>query len=303
MSNLKTYVSLKDSLSQLELNKTVIELNEKLESEQKEREILQLNSENKIAKVELESSQTKVSMATTGLIIISLLSMSLFYLFRQSKSKNVIISKGLADKELLLKEIHHRVKNNLHFISALLGLQTDHVSDKVALEALQEGQDRVQSMALIHQDLYQREDLTSVNIKEYFVKLIEGLFDSYNIRPDTVSLGLDVDDLDLDVDTVVPIGLIVNELVSNSLKYAFQETETGRIDVSLVEVNNELILKVTDDGKGMRDEIKSGLGQSLGYKLIQALTDQLDGTYDINGKGGTKVTIKILKYHKSLIEA
>jgi len=157
-------------------------------------------------------------------------------------------------------------------------------------------------MALIHQDLYQREDLTSVNIKEYFFKLIEGLFDSYNIHQDTISLELDIDDLNLDVDTVVPIGLIVNELVSNSLKYAFQETETGKIRVSLKEKNNQLRLSVIDNGKGISEEIKVGLGQSLGYKLIQALTDQLDGTYDIDGVNGTNVNIIITKYQKALIK-
>jgi len=126
-----------------------------------------------------------------------------------------------------LKEIHHHIKNNLQFISALLGLQTDHVSDQVALDALQDGQDRVQSMPLIHPDLYQRDDLASVNVQEYFVKLIEGLFDSYNIHPDDITLHLEVVNLDLDVDTVVPIGLIVNELVSNCLQYAFSDGEQG----------------------------------------------------------------------------
>ena len=150
----------------------------------------------------------------------------MYKMFRQKEEieqKNSIISKALDEKEILLKEIHHRVKNNLHFISALLGLQTDHVSDQVALDALQEGQDRVQSMALIHQDLYQRDDLTSVNVKDYFIKLTEGLFDSYNIHTDDITLQLDIANLDLDVDTVVPIGLIVNELVSNCLKYAFSD--------------------------------------------------------------------------------
>jgi len=303
IDNKNQYIILKDSLRQIDLDKKVLELNEELETEKKEREIVELNSENQLAEVKLKSTQRQVTLGSIGLVIISLLSAGLFYLFRQSQSKNAIITKGLQEKELLLKEIHHRVKNNLQFISALLGLQTEHVSDEVALEVLQEGQDRVQSMALIHQDLYQRDDLTSVNMKEYFVKLIEGLFDSYNIRPESISLQLNIDELNLDVDSVIPIGLIVNELVSNSLKYAFKDANSGKIEVTLAENNGLLRLQVNDNGKGITDQIKETLGQSLGYKLIHALTEQLEGTFDIDGSNGTHVNITIKKYQKSLIAA
>ena len=157
-------------------------------------------------------------------------------------------------------------------------------------------------MALIHQDLYQRDDLTSVSVKDYFVKLTEGLFDSYNIHPDNISLQLFVADLDLDVDTVIPIGLIVNELVSNCLKYAFSIGEKGVISVSLQEIDDRLILTVSDNGKGIAQTEIDNLGDSLGYKLIQALSAQLNGSYQIDGEhGGTIATIEINKYRKSTL--
>jgi len=220
---------------------------------------------------------------------------------KELEKRNSLIRKGLEEKELLLKEIHHRVKNNLQFISALLGLQTDHVSDKGALAVLKEGQDRVQSMALIHQDLYQREDLTSVNVKDYFEKLIRGLFDSYNVRPEQVKLEMQIEDIDLDVDSVVPIGLIVNELVSNSLKYAFSGERHGSLFLTLMEVKDELILRVADDGIGITDEVQATLGSSLGYKLIQALTNQISGSYELVSDEGTEVTIRIKRYQKSTL--
>lgn len=219
---------------------------------------------------------------------------------RELAEKNAIISKSLSEKEILLREIHHRVKNNLQFISSLLALQTEHIEDKVALDAMQEGQDRVQSMALIHQNLYQEDNLTGVDMKQYFVKLIRGLFDSYNIRKDQITLELNIDNINLDVDTVIPIGLIVNELVSNSLKYAFPDRTFGTIAVGLHETDNRLIVSVSDNGIGMTDEVKEKLGVSFGYRLVQVFRDQLQAEMKIDGKNGTKTTLSISKYEKTV---
>ena len=139
-------------------------------------------------------------------------------------------------------------------------LQTEHVEDERVLSALQEGQDRVQSMALIHQNLYQDKNLTGVAVKDYFIKLIRNLFDSYNIKPDQVKLGLEIPDLTLELDSVTPIGLVVNELVSNSLKYAFPDKRAGNINVGLQEKGTFLQLTVKDDGIGMSDHVKGTLG-------------------------------------------
>lgn len=214
----------------------------------------------------------------------------------QLQDKNGIISKALAEKEILLQEIHHRVKNNLQFVSSLLALQTDHVSDKTAVDALQEGQDRVQSMALIHQNLYQEDNLTGVDMSDYFQKLIRGLFDSYNIRRDQVNLVLDIEDINLDVDSVIPIGLIVNELVSNSLKYAFPDDRRGTISVSLKESSDVIILTVQDDGIGIDAALQDTMSDSFGYKLIHVFKNQLEASLDIDGTNGTTVQMVIKQY-------
>jgi len=212
--------------------------------------------------------------------------------------KNSIISNALSEKELLLREIHHRVKNNLQFISSLLRLQSDHVDDPTALDALQQGHDRVRSMALIHQNLYKEDNLTGVNTKDYFTKLITGLFKSNNIHDDRIKLDLNVSELNLDVDTIVPIGLITNELVTNSLKYAFPEERQGTVHVSLKESDGKLDLSVYDDGVGMSNDFENALGESFGYKLINALVGQLDGDLAFHDSSGTSVDISIGRYEK-----
>jgi len=220
-------------------------------------------------------------------------------LYKKTKHQNILISQALKEKDILLKEIHHRVKNNLQFISSLLALQSDHVQDSKALDALQEGQDRVQSMALIHQNLYQDDNLTGVDVQDYFVKLIQNLFDSYNIHPERIKLDLNIQALDLDVDSVIPIGLIVNELVSNSLKYAFPEKRQGQITVSLSEQENELVLTVEDDGIGMDENIMNNLGASFGYKLIEVFKDQLKAEMNLSSDNGTKVEMIIRQFTKA----
>jgi len=212
------------------------------------------------------------------------------------EQKNATITKSLSEKELLLREIHHRVKNNLQFISSLLRLQSDHVDDPTALDALQQGHDRVRSMAIIHQNLYKEENLTGVNTKDYFIKLVTGLFKSNNIHDDRIQLELDISELNLDVDTIVPIGLITNELVTNSLKYAFPGNNKGTVSISLEEENERLILQVNDDGVGMNATQQDNLGDSFGYKLINALVGQLAGVILIGKEGGTSVNVSVKRY-------
>ena len=297
---MKKYVALYKVVQATEKVNAIADSQKKYESIEKEKEIERLRYEEEITQLRVSRQRWLLVIAGVSLLVMGYLFYKMFRQKEEIVEKNSAISKALGEKEILLKEIHHRVKNNLHFISALLGLQTDHVADQVALSALQEGQDRVQSMALIHQDLYQRDDLTSVNVKDYFIKLTEGLFDSYNIHTDDISLQLDIAELDLDVDTVVPIGLMVNELVSNCLKYAFSPGEKGVVQVFLREVDQTLLLRVSDNGRGVTPDIIDSFGESLGYKLIHALSAQLDGSYHIDGEhGGTIVTIKINKYRKS----
>lgn len=214
------------------------------------------------------------------------------------REKNNFIQKALDEKDLLLREIHHRVKNNLQVVSSLLSLQSSYVDDENALEAINEGRDRVQSMALIHQNLYREDNLTGIEIHKYFEKLIDGLFESYNIHPERIKLAMDIEALNLDVDTVIPLGLVVNELVSNALKYAFPGDRAGTISISLKEENKHLLLSVADDGIGISDEWKEE-NDSFGYQLIHAFKEKLEATLHVDNHAGTTVSLQITDYQKA----
>ena len=153
-------------------------------------------------------------------------------------------------------------------------------------------------MALIHQNLYQEENLTGINVKTYLDKLVGELFDTYKISKDKVSLDLNINSLDLDVDTMIPLGLIINELVSNSLKHAFNEKEKGKIYISLSEQNGELDLTVSDDGKGV-DVEKMYKSKSFGNRLIKAFGQKLKADLIIKSENGTVVNMKIKNYKKA----
>jgi len=297
--NMVQAMAYKDSLNNRMRADVTLELSAKYENEKKEQEIALLNAEKELAATKLTAARRQTYGLLGGLLLISGLLFSVFRLYRKTQSQNTIISKALSEKEILLREIHHRVKNNLQFISSLLGLQTEHVQDKVALGALEEGQNRVQSMALIHQNLYQEDNLTGVDMKQYFTKLTRGLFDSYNIRKGQITLNLNIEDVNLDVDTVIPIGLIVNELVSNSLKYAFPGDRQGVITVGLKEEDSALLLQVSDDGIGISENAKETLGKSFGYRLVNVFKDQLQAELSIDGSDGTLVEMIINKYDKT----
>ena len=196
---------------------------------------------------------------------------------------------------MLLKEIHHRVKNNLEVVSSLLALQSAQIDDPSVQSAMLASQNRVHSMGIIHQKLYQGENLAAIEMRDYFINLSENILDSFNAEGH-IKVDCDMPKLVLDVDTAVSIGLITNELLTNSLKYAFNEKENGEIKISLTEqdtpdnTEGEYLLKISDDGIGKPvDEKAKGTG--FGTQLVNLLTKQLDGklTYEINN--GTIVTL------------
>ena len=288
-----------DSLLNQGITDKINTLNAQFETEIKENQIALLNSENALKSSQLTAKKRQLTGLLIALILFAVLSILVYRLYRRTESQKVLISKNLDEKEILLREIHHRVKNNLQFISSLLNLQTEHVDDEKALSALQEGQDRVQSMALIHQNLYQEDNLTGVKVKDYFIKLIRNLFDSYNIRKNQIELELEVEDLNLDVDTVIPIGLIINELVSNSLKYAFPGKRQGIILIKLQEMDEQLELTVRDNGKGISSQEMEQLGSSFGYRLIKVFQNQLNAELAVKDQKGLLVEMKIRKYRKT----
>jgi two-component system, sensor histidine kinase PdtaS len=200
------------------------------------------------------------------------------------ENKNVLLDKRNAENELLLKEIHHRVKNNLEVVSSLLQLQTAQIEDPSVQAAMLESQNRVHSMGIIHQKLYQGEHLAAIEMRDYFINLSESIIDSFNAEG-RIKVECDMPKLVLDVDTAISIGLITNELLTNSLKYAFEKEGKGTIKITLKDENTEggLMLKISDDGIGKPIDAKAK-GTGFGTQLIQLLTKQLDGqlTYEIN---------------------
>jgi two-component sensor histidine kinase len=219
-----------------------------------------------------------------------------FSFYRKQRKKNSIIQKQSEDMQTLMKEIHHRVKNNLQVISSLLDLQASSIKHDQAYEAVREGRNRVQSMALLHQNLYSDGNIKGIRVKNYIDNLAQGLFASYNINPETVVLSTDIDDLNLDVDTVIPIGLILNELISNSLKYAFNLKQQGRIIVELKKINEILLLRVKDNGQGFTSLQSLDPGASFGIKLIKAFARKLKAKLDIYNDNGACVEMQIHRF-------
>jgi PAS domain S-box-containing protein len=205
------------------------------------------------------------------------------------------IRTSLREKEVLLKEVHHRVKNNLQIISSLLNLQSKYIKDDQALEMFKESRNRIRSMTLIHEKLYRSKDLANIDVAEYIQNLSSNLFRSYSAG--RISLKTQVDDILLGVDTAIPCGLIINELVSNSLKHAFPDKQ-GEILVNLHRDNGKFTLIVRDDGVGFPEHVDFRNTDSLGLQLVCTLTDQLDGEIELNRGGGTefRITFGEIKY-------
>ncbi|MBX2815748.1 MAG: tetratricopeptide repeat protein, partial [Saprospiraceae bacterium] len=252
LASYKDYTLINDSIYNAENADIIADKDAQYQKREKDAEIALLSKENEVNEQRLRISKIISYGSMAGVLLFSLLAFSIFRLNQKLKSQNQLISETLKDKSLLIQEIHHRVKNNLQVISSLLNLQSKFIEDKNAMQAIKDGRNRVQSMALLHQNLYRENDVTGVNMQVYFTNLVRSIFNSYNLKEEDVALEMDIDDINLDVDQVIPLGLITNELITNSLKYAFQESkESARINVALREMPEEYSLTVSDNGIGM----------------------------------------------------
>jgi two-component sensor histidine kinase len=276
----------------------ILDLEAKYEKAQDEKKINQLAEINKDQANILRTSTIFLTTLGIGISFISLLFFLLYRYYKKATLQNTIVVEALKEKDFLLREIHHRVKNNLQVISSLLSLQARQIGDKKIQKAINEGRSRVRSMALIHQNLYQNENLTGVSVERYLSNLLSELFDTYKVDSDKIKLHYDIQDIDLDVDTMVPFGLILNELISNCLKHAFPNNRTGNINIKLEEKNNVLILSVIDDGVGMMNDLCKD-NNSFGNRLIKAFTSKLKADLTITHNQGTEVHIKIKNYKKA----
>ena len=209
----------------------------------------------------------------------------------EQKETEEKIKQSLKEKEVLLKEVHHRVKNNLQVISSILNLQSSFVEDKKILNLLKESQNRIKSMAFIHESLYQTKDFSSINFYEYVVHLSQNLAHSYGANESGIELMLNVEGSLLDLDKAIPCGLIINELVSNALKYAFPNNKKGKIYIESMIKNGTMSLVVYDNGIGLSPEIDFRNTPSLGLQLVVTLVEQIRGKISLERNKGTKYTI------------
>lgn len=207
------------------------------------------------------------------------------------------IRKSLEEKGFLLKEIHHRVKNNLQIIISLFNLQANYIHDEKAATAIREGQDRIRSMSLIHERFYQSEGLSKIDFDDYINRLCETLVHSSDSNAQKITLQVNAEKISLDIDTAVPCGLIINELVSNAIKFAFTSRVTGIIKVDFKKSDTGFELRVSDNGIGLPQGFDYENSDSLGIQLISALASQIDGTLYVINDNGLSVTIKFKPQH------
>ena len=210
------------------------------------------------------------------------------------KETQIKLEQALDEKDMLMKEVYHRVKNNLMVISSLLNLQSRYIKDEEARGIFKESQERAHSMALIHERLYRSTDLKHIDYGDYIRTLTRDLFRTYVVDPSRINLELEVEDVMIDINTAIPLGLIINELVSNSMKHAFPGDKTGEITVKFSEVEDQCLLEVSDNGIGFPPELELGKIDSLGLQLVTSLTQQIRGELELERSPGTtfRITFK-----------
>lgn len=255
-----------------------------------------LSRENSLKQESINQDKKSKRTLWGGIGLLTLAGGIILWQFSRQVRKNRIIKKQAEEMEVLNREIHHRVKNNLQVISSLLDIQSQTLKDEEAADLLKESKQRVQSMAFIHQNLYQSNSVQEIEINNYINNLAEHLFQSYNIRKDKIRFSTDIDKISLHSDTVIPLGMILNELISNSLKYAFKDLEEGEIKVAMKQRENELLLQVKDNGRGLPAGFDISKLQSFGFKVIKAFAQKLKAKLSIDGSRGTDVQLLISKF-------
>ena len=300
-----------DAIFNAEKSRIVSEMETRFDTERKEKQIADLAKENELNHARIVVARTRQLGLLFGLGLFVALAFVLYRNAKARKRHNAILEKTNAELTLknhevqtLLREIHHRVKNNLQIISSLLRLQARKVTDEATLDALRTGQARVRSMALLHQRLYQGDELKNIPMRTYVTDLTQSLLDAYQVDESRIRLRTDLDDLALDVDAAVPIGLVINELITNSLKYAFPDDRSGEIYLSLKQKGEDLHLQVSDNGIGMKlvggqPEVSMA---SFGLELVASLAQKLKGKLAFANGTGSRTELVMPKFStKALI--
>lgn len=288
------YTNSRDSIENKETQRSTIQ--QQLAYDYEKKELLSKAENNKklaIAQSEKQKQNAIILVVSIGLFLALVLGLFALNRWRITQKQKILIEEKNNKINLLLGEIHHRVKNNLQVISSLLSLQERNIKDETAKTAISEGKERVKSMGLIHKMLYQNDNYAGIEMSPFVHELTKGLIDSFGLN--NIHLNVSMNNIKMDVDTAIPLGLILNELIMNSLKYAFKEVDKPVLNIKLFEQNQQMILEFSDNGTGKAEDLKES-SQSFGMKLIQSLTRQLNGNLSIVNENGLKFTITFASY-------
>jgi two-component system, sensor histidine kinase PdtaS len=292
-AHFEDFIDLTEELNEESNSRTMTEMTTRYETEKKEAENQQLLLAN------TQQSRLNWILGSAGLLLLLLL-VSLAYFYRSKQKANAtletqkqVIESNLREKESLLREIHHRVKNNLQVISSLLNMQSYYLDDPRMITAIAEGQSRVKAMALIHQKLYQTEHLSEIDFQEYTEQLIGYLATAFNDPGKKIRSSVNGSALKLDIDTAIPLGLILNELITNAYKYAFNGAAEGNLKIDLTRDDAQFFhLRISDSGQGLPADFNESKLNSLGLNLVRMLIEQLDGSLTISNEPGASFYIR-----------
>ncbi len=292
------YELLSDSIASGESDLTLAELQIAYEVNKTTVEIAQLNAANKVQEAQLRNRNVMIISGIVGLVLTTALAIVAYLGYQNKQKTNKTLQQSNREKDLLLGEIHHRVKNNLQVISSILNLQSRKLSDLGAKDAILDGRNRVKAMALIHQQLYQSDRFASIQVEDYLKILINTISESFGYQPGEYALDYRVDNIELDVDSAIHIGLIVNEVVANVFKHAFHPGAGNTMMLRLEEKDNMIRIEIADNGSGKvkLEEDKSG---GFGMYLVENLVNDMDGEIRIEKKNGTRVILKLRTYKKA----
>jgi two-component sensor histidine kinase len=290
------YHALSDSLENLDKTRQIADMQAKYESVKKEAEIQSLNVEKAQLVAIRNAKNRQILVLAAGLVTVFLVAGLLFWLYKRVNTHKKIITSQSKQLETMMKELHHRVKNNLQVVTSLLNLQAYRLSDDEAIDAIRQSRQRVHAMSLIHQRLYKTGISAFVNIKEYLIELSESLLSTYGYDRKDFDLRVDAHNELLDVDKVLLLGLIVNEIVTNALKYAYKDTTRPSLYIDYAGRKEHIVLSITDNGKDWdetkwrEEEEPFGIGGSFGKQLVSNLCRQLKATQELTVGNGTCFT-------------
>lgn len=297
------FYEVSDSLYKLIYSEEVLTkikyLDATIQREQSEQQISTLKEKNRLNELNIANERKLKGFLIVTILLLFIITAVITQFYRQRikadkllREKNKTISNALETNKTLLKEIHHRVKNNLQVVSSLLSLQARYNDQKEGNEAIKTAQSRVQAMSLLHLKLYNKEGFQSLSVKNYFEELIEDLVLTYSSTDKKIKSTTDIADITLDIESIIPLGLIVNELITNSLKHAFRDTDQPRLDFELSVLNGDILMSVQDNGPGFPFREIPESSNSLGMEIIKSFTEKLDGKISIDNSSGARIEIR-----------